>query len=243
MARVGAVEDAVCVLPGQWAQADSAPASSTPAKLAPSSAGWWRRMFAALRRRVIARWPAIRRTLPRDLALLLLVGIVTSNFFAVAWVLTDSVHASLALVIKGARPQAGELAVFAYSGQSIEGYYSEDALSRLAHRVAHTFGRETALAGPRKGDGFVKYLVGTPGDVVERVDRDFFLTTSKGRFFVGHAKTQSRRGVPLEASNGTVIPPGYVWVWSPHVDALDSRYAAVGLVPASTIVGKGVLLW
>jgi conjugal transfer pilin signal peptidase TrbI len=32
-------------------------------------------------------------------------------------------------------------------------------------------------------------------------------------------------------------------MWAPHLDALDSRYALMGLVPAHTIVGRGIALW
>lgn len=220
-------------------EAPSPPCAPPRRGLAARLAGWF---IKPLANRVRTRWPSIKRTLPRDLAILAVLAIV-SQFFALAYVATDSVHTTMALVIKGAHPAPGELAVFAYAGQPIEGYYADNAMTEISRHFAHVVGHEVSLTGPRKGDGFIKYLIGTPGDRIERVDRDFFLNTPRGRFFMGHAKTHTKRGVPLEASPEQVIPDGCVYVWAPHLDALDSRYAAVGLVPASAIVGKAIPLW
>lgn len=206
----------------------------------PARAASW--LVSSIRNRLRARWPAIRRTLPRDLMILLVLAVV-SQFFALAYVATDSVHTTMALIIKGAHPLPGEMAVFAYTGQPIEGYYTDNPVTEISRHFAKAAGHTVSLAGPRKGDGFIKYLVGTPGDRIERIDRDFFLVSPRGRFFLGRAKTHTKRGVPLEASPEQVIPQGFVYVWAPHLDALDSRYAAVGLVPASAIVGKAIPLW
>jgi len=95
-----------------------------------------------------ARWPSIRRSLPRDLTILLLLGIV-AQYVSFAWVMTDSVHTSVALVLKGVFVRPGELAVFAYSGQTIPKYY-EDWTAELRHTLGM---RVRTLDGPRKGDG------------------------------------------------------------------------------------------
>lgn len=237
------MEDAVYVLPGRWSEGQAANTSTAqPAELDSARPSWPRRLLTAFGRRLAARWPTIKRTLPRDLAIATGIAVLT-NYFALAYIATDSVHTSVALVLKGVRPQPGEMAVFAYSGQAIEGYYANDGLANISRHFAWITEHEVSLAGPRKGDGFVKYLVGTPGDRIERVGRDFYLHTQRGRLFVGHAKTHSQRGIALQAADEQVIPDGFVYVWAPHPDALDSRYAAVGLVPASAIVGKAVPLW
>ncbi len=190
---------------------------------------------------LVARWPRVRRQLKWDLLLLCWLG-VFAHYFALAWVMTDSVHASLALVIKGALAEPGELVVFGYSGGQIEHYYAGNPLHSTQVRLGLV--RDSgAQAGPAQGDGFVKYLMGVQGDRVEVQGDHVYLTTSRGRFDMGRCKPRSRHGAPLQPIEAQVIPPGYVYVWAPHIDALDSRYAVLGLVPTSAIQGKAVLLW
>ena len=180
----------------------------------------------------------MRRQLPTDLLILTWLALA-AQAFSVAWVMTDSVHTSVALVLKGASVRPGELAVFGYSGEPIPGYYQDDKLFRLQQALGQT----PSSLGPRKGDGFVKYLMGIPGDRIEVEGDHVFLNTARGRFDMGRCKPASRHGHPLAPIAPQVIPPGMVYVWAPHVDALDSRYAVMGLVPRSAIVGKAVPLW
>jgi len=192
-----------------------------------------------LARRLRERWPVIQRQLPRDLAIVLFVAAL-SRFVGVAWIMTDSVHSSLAVVFKGVPPRPGELAVFAYSGEPIEGYYRDNTWTR----AQQSLGLQVLTAGPRKGDGFIKYLMGVPGDRIERDGQQIWLVKPSGeRIDGGRCKPLSRAGIPLQAIAPQVIPPGYVYMWAPNVDALDSRYAAMGLVPISAIGGRGVALW
>jgi conjugal transfer pilin signal peptidase TrbI len=181
----------------------------------------------------------LRRTLPRDLVLLL-VAIWITQFVGIGWVLTDSIHTSVALFIKGVTPRRGDLVVFGYRGRSIEHYYANHWLARLRQAVGLP---APSLAGPRRGDMLVKYLIGVPGDRIEVDGRRVILSSVRGRFDMGVAKAATVRGVPLHVIAPTVIPAGFVYVWAPHPDALDSRYAEVGLVPIASFAGKAVPLW
>lgn len=198
----------------------------------PTRAGQW------LGRRLRQRWPVIRKQLPRELVILLWLAILIQSF-GFAWVMTDSVHTSLALVLKGTPASPGDLVVFGYSGKPIERYYPEDTL----YRLQRSMGWEVSTAGPRKGDGFVKYLVGIEGDRIEVESDRVYLQTARGRLDMGRCKPTTRRGVPLQPIRPQTIPPGYVYVWAPHIDALDSRYEVMGLVPAKALIGKAVRLW
>jgi hypothetical protein len=200
--------------------------------------GWWRRLGQRVAGRVRAKWPQLRRTLPRDLAILLLLFLLTRQV-GVAWVMTDSIHKSLAVILKGAAPKQGELAAFAYAGDVVPNYYAEVPSTKWAQKL----GMNVRLDGPAKGDGFIKYLWGVPGDRIEVVGRKVYLINRKGRYFMGDAKPQSRHGAPLTPIKSQTIPEGYVYMWSPHIDALDSRYSVVGLVPRQNVFGKGVALW
>jgi conjugal transfer pilin signal peptidase TrbI len=199
---------------------------------------WWRHLLRAVARRLRERWPTVRRTLPRDLAILLLVYLV-SRLVGVAWVMTDSVHTSMALVLKTEPPARGDLAAFAYAGGTLPNYY----LGTPFTRGLMALGFKPQLDGPQPGDGFMKYLSGLPGDRIVVEGRQVFLVTPSGRYAMGEAKTHTRHGVPLQPIQAQTIPPGFVYVWAPHRDALDSRYAVMGLVPVSSLAGKGVALW
>lgn len=197
-------------------------------------AGWIHRLQARLK----ARGPVIRRTLPRDLSILLILFMVT-RFFGLGLVMTDSVHTRLALVLKGARPKVGELVVFAYSGGMLPGYYPDGWMAQARRAV----GMHVSLDGPRKDDGFIKYLAGVAGDRIEVDGNHVFLVNATGRHDMGACKPTTKHGVPLHPIAPQVIPPGFMYVYAPHVDALDSRYSVMGLVPTSSIAGRGVALW
>lgn len=199
---------------------------------APASAGNW------LKRRLRERWPTIRRELPRDVAILLWLTLLLQHF-ALGWVMTDSVHTSLALVMKGVPASAGDLVVFGYTGKPIEHYYTEGPL----HRLQRSLGQAVSTAGPKVGDGFIKYLVGVEGDRIEVEGDHVYLQTKRGRLDMGVCKPHTRHGVPLKPIKAQTIPAGFVYVWAPHTDALDSRYEVMGLVPASALAGKAVRLW
>lgn len=223
-ARTG--DGVVIVMPGSWPPARITPAAKRLA--------WWERLKARCR----DRWPVLRKALPRHVAIMLLLFVVT-RFVGFGWVMTDSVHRTAILWLKGASVRPGELAVFAYPGSPIAGYYDDTGWSKLMRLL----GRQAPGEGPRKGEGFVKYLVGVPGDRIEVVDRHVWVITAKGRFDAGICKSHSRHGAPLEPIQSQVIPPGFVYMWAPHLDALDSRYAMMGLVPVKAIAGRGVPLW
>lgn len=196
------------------------------------------RSFRRIRHRFSERWPVIRRTLPRDLVLLLWAAVLLQHF-SFGWVATDSVNTSVVLIHKAVPPKAGELAVFGYSGGQIPEYYPNSIWVRLRQ----VLGMDASRVGPRKGDGFVKYLLGVPGDRIEVTGQGVVLHTTRGSWNVGRCKAETRHGHPLRCITSRVIPAGFVYVWAPHADALDSRYEVMGLVPASSIAGKAVRLW
>jgi conjugal transfer pilin signal peptidase TrbI len=201
-------------------------------------------LTARLRARLVARWPRIRRQLPRDLLIMLWLGLL-AQAFGLAWVSTDSVRVQAALVIKGAPVRPGELAVFLYQGDAVPDYYPAPsvALPAWLRALVGANADDDARAGPKKGAGFVKFLWGVPGDRVEVEDDEVFLTNRAGRWSMGKVKPRAKNGAALSPVASQVIPPGYVYMWAPHHDALDSRYSLLGLVPVSSIAGRAVKLW
>ena len=64
-----------------------------------------------------------------------------------------------------------------------------------------------------------------------------------GGHSTGVAKTVSRASKPLEAGPTGVIPEGSYYVYAPHKDSLDSRYAIVGWVTTDDIIGRSFSLF
>jgi len=80
-----------------------------------------------------------------------------------------------------------------------------------------------------------KRVVGIPGDVVEVKDRNVYVNGE----FVGRAKEYSRDGRrKLEAVESHTIPAGRFYMAAPDKDSFDSRYALVGDIHQSQVVGR-----
>ncbi|MDR2781501.1 MAG: S26 family signal peptidase [Holosporaceae bacterium] len=81
-----------------------------------------------------------------------------------------------------------------------------------------------------RGRTFVKYMVGVPGDEIQRVGRVVYV----GEARVGEVQKAELLS-PMEEGK---IPEGYVFVAGTHPDSLDSRYKEFGLISASDIRGR-----
>ena len=113
---------------------------------------------------------------------------------------------------KGAVPQRGDIILFVAPSTPL--------------LQAH-FGKEPKPFG--------KVVSGVPGDVVTRKDRAFFVNGH----LVATAKPASRRGEALALGPTGTVPKGCYFVTTPHKDSFDSRYAAIGWVCKSRILGVG----
>ncbi len=86
---------------------------------------------------------------------------------------------------------------------------------------------------------YLKTVRGLPGMRIEiRPDRTVFLDGVA----LGRAKTHALDGRPLAAIAPGVIPPGRYFLHADHPDSHDSRYAEIGLVPRSRILGRAIAL-
>jgi conjugal transfer pilin signal peptidase TrbI len=92
-----------------------------------------------------------------------------------------------------------------------------------------------AGGGPyRKGVTFIKLLAGQPGDTVTRDGATFVVAGTA----IGQAKQLSRRGEPLQPGPTGTLPEGSYFVYAPHPDSLDSRYALTGWIAREQIIGR-----
>ena len=105
---------------------------------------------------------------------------------------------------------------------------------RIGDRVLFEAG--TALNAPVP---YLKTVRGVPGMRIEiRPDRTVFLDGVA----LGRAKTHALDGRPLEAIAPGMIPPGRYFLHADHPDSHDSRYAEIGFVPRSRILGRAIAL-
>ena len=113
--------------------------------------------------------------------------------------------------------------------------------------VTYEFPCENSVSLFMKGDHMVKIVGGLPGDrVVMNGNREFAIlhddasdaVNSFGGHPMGTAKTHSKTGKAVAPGPTGVIPEGHYYVFAPHPASLDSRYAEVGFLPQSAIVGR-----
>jgi conjugal transfer pilin signal peptidase TrbI len=83
------------------------------------------------------------------------------------------------------------------------------------------------------GMAFGKIVGGVAGDRVTRKGRAFFVN---GRY-IGAAKARAQDGRAVAPGPVGRIPPGWYFVYAPHRDSFDSRYALMGWIPQARILG------
>ncbi len=86
-----------------------------------------------------------------------------------------------------------------------------------------------------KGSHLLKRVAGVSGDVITSAAHKYYIDGN----FVGEAKPVTSKGLPIQESelNG-VIPAGYYYAQADHLRSFDSRYAAIGLVSSSHVIGR-----
>lgn len=91
----------------------------------------------------------------------------------------------------------------------------------------------------KDNQSFIKIVAGSSGDIVRDQDGIFYVNNKK----IGYAKPFSSKGIPLTKAKTGIIPKGYYFVYSPHPDSFDSRYAEIGLVPQERVIGRAFPLF
>ncbi len=86
---------------------------------------------------------------------------------------------------------------------------------------------------------FIKQIIGIAGDTVNYEKDKVFLNHQ----YVGQLKTKSKEGKTLFAGYEGEIPSGFLFVYTPHPDSFDSRYAQIGLIHESEIIAVAYPLW
>ncbi len=89
----------------------------------------------------------------------------------------------------------------------------------------------------KAGEIFIKIAGGVSGDEVKITERNFFINDQ----FIGTAKTESLKGLPLEMSDAGIIPEHSFFAYTTHKDSYDSRYKEIGLINEQDIIGTAVL--
>ena len=85
---------------------------------------------------------------------------------------------------------------------------------------------------------FIKIARGLPGDHITRRERAFFVEGA----FVGRAKPRAHNGRVLPPGPEGVLPAGQYFVWTPHPESYDSRYADIGWIAQGRLIGRAYRL-
>jgi conjugal transfer pilin signal peptidase TrbI len=137
-----------------------------------------------------------------------------SDYFKIAFNWTDSIPGNVFLIVKNVKPEKGELAAFNIPEND---FY--------------------------KNIWFTKYVAGVEGDKFSTVEKEGLLHIYLNDEDMGIIKSKSRNGIDLEPVTFGLIPKGYYFMWTPHVDSFDSRYAQIGLINEKNIIGSAIALF
>jgi conjugal transfer pilin signal peptidase TrbI len=89
----------------------------------------------------------------------------------------------------------------------------------------------------QSGQRLIKKIMGVEGDVISYDVHGFvWVGTTK----IGKPHPSNRRGDILHAISPGMIPKDHVFLYTPHDESLDSRYADVGLVYIKHLHGKAI---
>lgn len=86
---------------------------------------------------------------------------------------------------------------------------------------------------------YLKTVLGLPGAKVT-VDPDRNVRVAG--MHAGKAKIRARNGRPLAPIPSGVVPPDHYYLFADHPDSHDSRYAEIGFVPRTRLLGRAVAL-
>ena len=89
------------------------------------------------------------------------------------------------------------------------------------------------------GATIVKFIGGSAGDVISVRDGMFYINTVEA----GKAKPLGKKGQVLQQGPTGIIPTGQYYMYAPHIDSLDSRYALTGWINRDAMIGKVIWKW
>lgn len=80
---------------------------------------------------------------------------------------------------------------------------------------------------------FMKIVAGVGGDIIKINENKLFINDVD----LGVIKHLSSSGDELFPIEEGVIPTGYFFMWTPHVNSYDSRYKSIGLIHEDSVIG------
>lgn len=85
---------------------------------------------------------------------------------------------------------------------------------------------------PRFGAPIGKIVVGVAGDRVEIYNGHVYVNGTDRGCILDKSPRSGKSLIPIQSCT---IPDGYVYVWAPHSESFDSRYADIGLIQVSRV--------
>ncbi len=149
------------------------------------------------------------------MAAIVITTVVARPFFTVGINLDHSLPGTVFLIHKGEMPKRGQVVAFRFQGY--KPYFPAGAI-------------------------FVKLLAGIPGDTVRATDHGC-IQYSVNQTVIGCARAHARDGHSLNLGPVGMIPKGRYAVRGTSWDSFDSRYAGVGWIRKSQIIGRAYRLF
>ena len=142
---------------------------------------------------------------------------ISSNYFSIAFNTTSSLDGSVFLIDKTTLPKRGDIAAFkpptAHLNEGQSGYLSTSP--------------------------FLKIAMGVANDEVIITDAGVFINGT----YLGSIHTQTATGKALVTTKSGLVPYKHYFMGSTHARSYDSRYASIGYIPESRVMGRAIRLY
>ena len=165
-------------------------------------------------------WFSMKKVLYRvvlPLMIFCLLVLISSNYFLIAFNTTASLEGTVFLIDKTTRPKRGDIAAFS----------------------PPTGNLNTGQRGYLSTSPFLKIAMGVANDQVIMTDMGVFINGA----YVGPIHTETATGTALVTTKSGLVPNKHYFMGSTHAGSYDSRYASIGYIPESRVMGRAIRLY
>ena len=138
---------------------------------------------------------------------------IISNWFFLAFNVSESIQGTIFLVLVEQKTKKGELVTFKAKKSLVDAIGMEE---------------------------WTKFVCGVEGDVISHRERETFINNVKVGEAIVRSKLFKKN---MEMTNDGVISKGFVFVCGTHKKSFDSKYKLVGLVDEKTFIGRAIRLF
>ena len=143
--------------------------------------------------------------------------LILSNYFLIAFNTTASLEGTVFLIDKTTLPKRGDVAAF----------------------IPPTGNLNTGQSGYLSTSPFLKIAMGVANDEVIITDTGVFINGT----YLGPIHPEMVTGEVLVTTRSGLVPNKHYFMGSTHAGSYDSRYASIGYIPESRVIGRAIRLY